>query len=163
MTMPDGPRYDDDFYAWTQYQADVLRTTRRADNRLDREHLAEEIEDLGKSERNAVRSQIVRIVEHLLKLQNSPAIDPRSDWQASIIEARQALADSITATLRRDAEAALPLLYARGRQLAGVRLRRFDESEAAGHLPAECPYTFEQICADGWYPTPPAGVRDADE
>src|SRR5437763_13188976 len=109
--MPDGPRYDDDFYAWTQYQAEVLRTMRRADNRLDRENLAEEVEDLGKSERNAVRSQIVRIVAHLLKLEFSPATDPRFDWMASIIEARRALADSVTATLRRDAERVLPDLY----------------------------------------------------
>jgi Domain of unknown function DUF29 len=90
--MPDGPRYDDDFYAWTQYQAEVLRTMRRADNRLDRDNLAEEIEDLGKSERKAVRSQIVRIIEHLLKLEYSPALDSRSDWEASVIEARQELA-----------------------------------------------------------------------
>ena len=59
-SMPDGPRYDDDFYAWTQFQAQVLRSLRTRDNRFDREHLAEEIEDLGKSERNAVRSQIAR-------------------------------------------------------------------------------------------------------
>jgi hypothetical protein len=26
--MPDGPRYDDDYYSWTQYQAEVLRTMR---------------------------------------------------------------------------------------------------------------------------------------
>ena len=61
--MPDGPRpkgpdYEDDFYAWTQHQAEVLRTMRTPDNRFDREHLAEEIEDLGKSERDAVRSQV---------------------------------------------------------------------------------------------------------
>ena len=42
--MPDGPRYDDDFYAWTQYQAEVLRSLKTSDNRFDREHLAEEIE-----------------------------------------------------------------------------------------------------------------------
>ena len=152
--MPDGPRYDEDFYAWTQYQAEVLRTMRRADNRLDRENLAEEVEDLGKSERNAVRSQIVRIIEHLLKLEYSPAPDPRSDWEASIVEARQALADSITPTLRRDAEAALPMLYARARQLAGVRLRKFSETQAAARLPIECPYSLDHICADDWYPEP---------
>ena len=39
--MPDGPRYDDDYYAWTQYQAEVLRTMHRTDNRLDRELVAE--------------------------------------------------------------------------------------------------------------------------
>ena len=52
--MPDGPRptgpdYDEDFYAWTQYQVEVLRSLRTDDNRFDREHLAEEIEDLGKA------------------------------------------------------------------------------------------------------------------
>jgi hypothetical protein len=51
--MPDGPRYEDDFYAWTQYQAEVLRSLHVSDNRFDREHVAEEIEYLGKSERNA--------------------------------------------------------------------------------------------------------------
>ena len=81
--MPDGPRYDDDFYAWTQYQAEVLRTMRRTDNRLDRDHLAEEIEELGKSERSTVFSQITRILEHFLKLAYSPAEQPRYGWIAS--------------------------------------------------------------------------------
>ncbi|HTT81498.1 MAG TPA: DUF29 family protein [Stellaceae bacterium] len=63
--MPDGPRpngpnYDDDFYAWTQYQAEVLRGLPTSDNRYDREHVAEEIEDLGKSELHTVESQITR-------------------------------------------------------------------------------------------------------
>ena len=78
--MPDRPRYDDDFYAWTQHQAAVLRAMAVADNRFDREHVAEEIEDLGKSERDAVRSQIRRILEHFLKLAHSPAAPPRFDW-----------------------------------------------------------------------------------
>ena len=65
--MPNGPRYDDDFYAWTQYQAEVLRSMAVADNRFDRENIAEEIETLGRSERDAVRSQVRRIIEHLLK------------------------------------------------------------------------------------------------
>ena len=106
--MPDGPRYDDDYYAWTQYQAEVLRTMHRTDNRLDRELVAEEIEDLGKSEREAVRSQIVRIIEHLLKLQYLPAIDSRYDWMASIVDARRMLADKIAATLRADVERTPP-------------------------------------------------------
>jgi hypothetical protein len=152
--MPDGPRYDDDYYAWTQYQAEVLRTMRRADNRLDRERVAEEIEDLGKSERDAVRSQMVRIIEHLLKLEYSPATDPRFDWMASIVEARRALADKITATLRRDAEAMLPELYADGRELAQIGLRKFREHAEAERLPATCPYSFEQIRQRGWYPEP---------
>jgi hypothetical protein len=56
--MPDGPRYDDDFYAWTQHQAEVLRTMSVSDNRFDREHVAEEIEDLARASvtRYAARS-----------------------------------------------------------------------------------------------------------
>ena len=153
--MPDGPRYDDDFYAWTQHQAEVLRTMRRADNRLDRERLAEEIEDLGKSERDAVRSQVVRIIEHLLKLQYSPAIEPRFDWMASILDARRILTDKITATLKSDVEKRLSQLYADARESAELGLRKFGEENAAGCLPADCPYSLEQIQQRGWYPGPP--------
>jgi hypothetical protein len=53
--MPVEPRYDDDFYAWTQHQAAVLRSMPVTDNRFDREHVAEEIEDLGKSARDAAQ------------------------------------------------------------------------------------------------------------
>jgi Domain of unknown function DUF29 len=74
--MPDGPCYGDDFYAWTQYQAEVLRSLPAPDNRFDREHVVEEIEDPGKSERDAVRSHIRRIIEHLLKL-NRLSTGPR--------------------------------------------------------------------------------------
>src|SRR6202007_3473196 len=101
--MPDGPRYEDDFYAWTQHQAQVLRTMPVSDNRFDREHVAEEIEDLGKSARDAVRSQIRRIIEHLLKLAYSPAEQPRFGWMDPIDDAREPLADTIIATLRRGA------------------------------------------------------------
>ena len=41
--MPERPRYEDDFYAWTQFQAAVLRLLPTSDNRFDREHVAEEI------------------------------------------------------------------------------------------------------------------------
>src|SRR6266702_811353 len=83
--MPDGPRYEDDFYAWTQYQAEVLRSLHVSDNRFDREHVVEEIEDLGKSERDAVRSQIRRIIEHLLKLEYSPAAEYSSLSRCSMM------------------------------------------------------------------------------
>jgi hypothetical protein len=157
MPMPDAPRYDDDYYAWALHQAKVLRTMRRADNRLDRERLAEEIEDLGKSGRDAVRSHIVRIIEHLLKLEYSPAADPRFDWMASIVEARRALADKITRTLQYDAEAMLPELYADARELAEIGLRKFGENDAAARLPPACPYTLDQFRERRWYPKPAAG------
>jgi len=154
-SMPDGPRYDDDFFAWTQHQAMVLRTMAVADNRFDRENVAEEIESLGRSDRDAVRSQIRRIIEHLLKLAYSPAQQPRFDWMASVAEARAALGDKISATLRQDAETMLPKLYEDGRDRAELRLRSHGEIQAADNLPTECPYTIEEILRRGWYAEPP--------
>jgi hypothetical protein len=150
--MPDGPRYDDDFYAWTQYQAEVLRTLRTRDNRFDREHLVEEIEDLGNSERDTVRSQVRRILVHFLKLAYSPAQDPRFDWMASVIDARAVLDDKLSPSLRRDVEARLSKLYAVARKQAAVDLLKYHEREAARSLPSGCPYTIEQVLAEDWYP-----------
>jgi hypothetical protein len=153
--MPDGPRYDDDFYAWTQYQAEVLRTMRRTDNRLDRENLAEEVEDLGKSERNAVYSQITRILEHFLKLACSPADRPRFSWMRSVVEARQALERHLTPTLHNAAEQAFPSFYEDARRLADLGLREHGEDAAVDKLPTVCPYAFEQVLARDWYPESP--------
>jgi hypothetical protein len=154
-TMPDGPRYEDDFFAWTRHQATVLRSMAVADNRFDRENVAEEIEDLGRSERDAVRSQIRRIIEHFLKLAYSPAQPPRFDWMASIAEARSALGDKISPTLRQDAETMLARLYRDGRRQAGLALRGYSENQAADALPQQCPYSLADIFREDWYPEPP--------
>src|SRR5215472_10000527 len=122
--MSDGPRYDDDFYAWTQFQSAVLRSLATSDNRLDCEHVAEEIEDLGKSERNVVRSEIRRILEHFLKLAHSPAYDPRADWMISIANARAELEERLTATLRQGLEANLARIYRHARKAAEISLQK---------------------------------------
>jgi hypothetical protein len=150
--MPDGPRYEDDFYAWTQHQAEVLRTMPVSDNRFDREHVAEEIEDLGKSERDAARSQIRRIIEHLLKLAYSPLEQPRVSWVETIDDAREILSDKLTATLRRDVEGNLDQLYAEGRRRAARGLVRHGEPGAADALPQLCPYSLDEIFQEDWYP-----------
>ena len=153
--MPDGPRYEDDFFAWTQHQATVLRSMAVADNRFDRANVAEEIEDLGRSQRDAVRSQIRRILEHFLKLAYSPAQQPRFDWMASIAEARATLDDGISPTLRRDAETSLARLYRDRRHQAQLALRGYGEHQAADKLPAQCPYSLDDIFRERWYPEPP--------
>ncbi len=152
---PNGPRYDDDFYAWTQYQAEVLRSMRTRDNRFDRENVAEEIETVGRNERDTVRSQVRRIIEHFLKLAFSPAGDPRYGWIESILDGRSILADKVSATLRQDIDASLSRLYRDARRKTEVSLRGHGEAEAAAVLPTECPYTLDQILADDWYPEPP--------
>jgi hypothetical protein len=155
-SMPEEMSYEGDFYAWTQDQARLLRSVGGlSDNRLDREHLAEEIEDLGKSERDAVRSQVRRILEHFLKLQFSPAQAPRYDWMASIADARSVLSDKLSPTLLRDAEATLARLYADARRQAVLALIKFGEENAANSLTTQCPFSLDEVLRDDWYPEPP--------
>src|SRR5919108_445155 len=59
--------YDHDYYAWIQDQVRALRERRIED--VDWDNVAEEIEDLGKSERRGIRSQMARLGENLLKIQ----------------------------------------------------------------------------------------------
>ena len=161
--MPDGPRYDDDFYAWTQYQAEVLRSLQTTDNRFDREHLAEEVEDLGKSERDALRSQVRRILVHFLKLQYSPASMPRLGWKRSIIQARATIDDKLSASLRRDLEARMPKLFADAKKEAAVDLEEYGEHETARSLPVTCPYTIDQVLTEDWYPEPAGDTAPGDK
>jgi hypothetical protein len=158
--MPDGPRrdrpdYDDDFYAWTQYQAEVLRSMPTSDNRFDRENVAEEIEAVGRNERDAVRSQVRRILEHFLKLAHSPASDPRGGWRGSIIDARAELDDRLSPALRQDLAAVLAKLFATARKRVASDLQDHGEQEAAASLPQQCPYTLDQILEEDWYPERP--------
>jgi Domain of unknown function DUF29 len=93
--------YEEDFYAWTRDQARALRrlAATRPNVALDFEHLIEEVADLGKSERFAVRSQLRRIIEHSLKLAWLPARAPRPGWHETIIDARTTLDDKLSPTL----------------------------------------------------------------
>ena len=80
---PHGAGYDEDFFLWTQGQAALLRdaAARGLDVPFDLANLAEEIESLGRRDRRGVGNRVARIIEHLLKLQHSPAVDPRRGWR----------------------------------------------------------------------------------
>jgi len=154
--------YRTDYYAWTKQQAAALRALAAAhvDTTLDLQNLAEEVESLGRSDFATIRSQLRRIIEHLLKLEHSPAADPRFGWRESVVEARDVFADVITATLRREVEADLPKTYEQGRRRTEVALRKQGEHETAKALPASCPYSFDQIVSHDWYPDNRHGLLD---
>ncbi|HKM69015.1 MAG TPA: DUF29 family protein [Stellaceae bacterium] len=56
--------YEEDFHAWTQQQAELLRRLPATGDELDLEHVAEEIEDLGRSDLRAAQSLCEHIIEH---------------------------------------------------------------------------------------------------
>jgi|SRR5579862_3203118 len=152
--------YDEDFFAWTRQQARALRAAARSrtNQPLDWKNLAGEIEDLGKSDRRELRSQIRRIIHHLCKLEQSPALDPRSDWQVSIRDARAemrgVLADS--PSLRRQVPRLIAEETPDAIELAILDLRKFGEfnSGALGAV-GDTRYTPAQILGD-WFPGAPA-------
>jgi hypothetical protein len=84
------PLYEQDFFRWTEQQTDALRAAAatRINLPLEWENLAEEIESLGRSQRRELGSRILVIVEHLMKLQASPAKAPRRGWEATVIRER---------------------------------------------------------------------------
>jgi Domain of unknown function DUF29 len=141
--------YDEDFYVWAERQAELLRTQRFDD--LDLENLIEEVEGLADVKRSAVLNNARVAIEHLLKLQHSPATDPRNGWRASIREHRRRLQIDLTPRLRQILDDDLPGLYAMARDDASAALRDHGEDAAAETLPATCPYTMDQITGD-WLP-----------
>ena len=87
--MPD-QGYDTDLALWAESQARALRDAQRAGTNLpiDWENVAEEIEALGKSQARELASRIRTILVHLLKLEASPATEPRTGWRETIAEQR---------------------------------------------------------------------------
>lgn len=82
------PTYEQDFYAWALESARGLRERRFAD--IDIEHIAEELEDMGKSRSRALESQLARLLAHLLKWAHQPEQRWRyqHSWRAAIDSAR---------------------------------------------------------------------------
>jgi hypothetical protein len=141
--------YEQDLYAWSRAQADLLRAGRFGE--LDLEHLIEEIEDVGGALKRSVRNRVRTIIEHLLKLEHSPAIEPRAGWRATVRTQRVKLHDVLTPTLRLEADRELVALYADARGLAEGALRDHGEHATADALPTTCPYGLDQITSD-WLP-----------
>jgi hypothetical protein len=139
----------DDLYAWSRAQTDLLRAGRFAE--LDIAHLTLEIEDVGGAMKRAVRNRIRTIIEHLLKLEHSPASEPRPGWRATVRTERVRLRDTLTPTLRREVEGELAALYEDARGLAEGAFRDHGEDTAADALSGTCPYSFDQITGD-WLP-----------
>ena len=132
--------YEADFYAWTRQQATELRrfAKSRPNLPLDLEHIAEEIRDLGKSERDAVFSLAQRITEHVLLIEYSPGADQRLHWPDEIDGFRDQMKRKLSPTIRRHLKRDLRAVYADGRRIVERKMRRHGEDRAAAALPDNC-------------------------
>jgi hypothetical protein len=142
--------YETDFYGWTQEQAELLR--QKEWGKIDLPNLLEEIESLGKQQRQELRNRLSVLLGHLLKWQYQPERRSRS-WLATIRLQRREIIKLLVdnPSLKSYLPDALQSAYENGRDLAmgetNLPLKTF---------PSQCNYSFEQIVDNEFYPGEPS-------
>jgi len=140
--------YEQDFYAWTQTTAALIRAGKWYD--LDRDALAEEIESLGKRDWRELASRIAVLLRHLLKWRYQPERRQRGrSWRSTIWEQRSrlrrllhqspSLAPLVSQTIQEEYAEACQ----RAREETGLPLTTF---------PTACPWTAEQVLDTDFWP-----------
>jgi Domain of unknown function DUF29 len=131
-------QYDRDFYAWTQDMATALRSGDWA--ALDIENLVEEMESLGRRERQELENRLAVLLGHLLKWDYQP--EQRSNsWRATLREQRRRISKLLreNPSLKPYTAEAMVDAYLMGRDLAIQETNLPDEV-----FPENCPYDFEE-------------------
>ena len=144
--MTDGSLYEEDFYAWTQEQATLLRSGQFS--QIDIENVAEELESMGRSDKRELDSRLEILLTHLLKWQVQVGFRSRS-WSGTIREQRSRIEDllSESPSLRPLIAQIRPALYSRAR-----RVTANETGLPASMFPTRCPFTPEQILAEDFLP-----------
>jgi len=138
--------YDTDILEWSEQQAsalrDLARTRHDLSNIVDWEHVAEEIEDVGRSQFIAVQSLSRQILIHVIKAVSMPEAMSLLHWRKEVIAFHRGLLDRITPSMR-------------GRlDLAKIWQQALEQAEAdlavAGasllpNLPPQCPLDIADL------------------
>lgn len=143
--------YEEDFATWAQTQATALRA--KDWPALDVDHLAEEIEALPKREEIIVVSQLVVLLQHLLKWAHQPTHRSQS-WRKSIRGPRQRIArivrrhDYLRARMPEFIAEAYPDARENAADETGLGLDAFSE---------DCPWPVPMVLDSGFWPDAPHG------
>ena len=144
--MPAHHYYKTDFFAWTQEQSALILARKWSE--IDVEHLAEEVEDMGKSERRSLERRLEILLMHLLKWQIQK--DRRSNsWRRTIKDQHRRLEKllienpSLKAELLEFVEDVYPSAIVAAANETGLDDENF---------PANCPYSVEQILDSNYLP-----------
>ncbi len=136
--------YENDFYAWTQQQAHLLKTGQI--HQIDWQNIAEEIADMGRSEKRQLASRLEILIMHLLKWQFQPNLRSRS-WQLTIKEQRLRLDQllqenpSLQSILTEVIDKVYPLATISAERETGVYL-----------FPETCPYELKEVLSAEFFP-----------
>jgi hypothetical protein len=140
------PLYDSDFYAWSREQTELLRAGKLGE--ADIEHIAEEIDSMGRTEKRELISRLSVLLLHLLKWRYQP--DKRGpSWEASIRVQRHRLADHLedNPSLKPLTPQAIKAAY------RDAVLETVAETGLPGStFPEVCPWSFEQVLDAGFWP-----------
>ena len=140
------PKHEEDVYGWAIYTAQLLRNKRM--NELDFDNIIEEMEALGRSEKHELINRLSVLLSHLLKWQYQPTMRGHS-WVYSIKEQRKQskihLKDN--PSLKSKLDDILIDAYDVAISKAAKETTLDEKS-----FPQECPYTFDQIMSDEFYP-----------
>ena len=143
-----GPGYDEDFVLWTRHQAEAMRTGRF--DLLDTENVAEEIESLGKADRQQLSNRLDVLITHLLKWQFQPPSRSGS-WRGTIRTQRGRimrllkLSPSSLQHVGTDAQEGYGRARATAADETGLPLEQ---------LPSTCPYSVEELLDEDFFPGP---------
>lgn len=140
------PKYEEDFYAWAFTNASLLRQGKF--NEADIENIIEEIESMGRSEKNQLVNRLTVLITHLLKWQLQPDFRGRS-WHGTIKEQRKRVKlllkdnPSLKSTLTDALVDAYELAVDQIEKETPIDLKL---------LPSTCPYSFEKCLDEGFWP-----------
>jgi hypothetical protein len=137
--------YDEDFYGWSQPQAAVLRGLggrRDLPNALDLEHVAEEIEDVGKAQRSSVDNHLRQIFIHLLKAASVSRTELRKDCLGEVRHFQGDTFGRYSNSMRREIE--LDDLWRRAMRTARLKLEGHGV-ELLVPPTAACPFELDDL------------------
>lgn len=138
--------YEQDVVKWSEEQAALLR--QRDFSHLDIEHIAEEVEDVGKSEQRELMSHMVVLLAHLLKWEYQPE-RRGAIWEKTIKAQRIEIAFNIKETpslkTRLESEAWQQVVWAKAVS-AAVAETDLDI------FPEESPWTMQQVLSNEFFP-----------
>jgi hypothetical protein len=131
--------YDQDFYAWTQQQVDLLKAGQW--EQVDIENLIEEIESLGKQQRQELRNRLEVLLGHLLKWRYQPEGRSRS-WTGTIREQRQKIKRHLieNPSLKPYLAEAIEIGYEQG-----LNLLERETAIDLKQVPKICPFSLAEI------------------
>lgn len=137
-------KYEEDYYLWIQTMLEQLRKKNYAN--VDWYNLIEEIEDMGKSQRRAVESLLLRLTEHLLKLKywNTGKARNKKHWQSEVVNFRVLLRKRLKESP--SLKAILPEIYSETLTDSKRSMSKLFD------LPETIELSLEEVLDEDWFP-----------